>query len=149
MKKIKPAIIELCVVILLLIVVGCSLFHFEPGVCLSVSLFGRFELRNIDRVVITSDGKEWTITDPDLIEQLCDETRVAEDINLCMRDSKTIDLYAGDSLVRSMKWGPCCDAVEVYKPGITHWLIGSLGIDSGCVYLSDKLLAQLNAIIQE
>lgn len=149
MKKIKPAIVELCIVLALLVVGICSLFRLSPGECISVSLFGRFELRNIDRVVITSNGNEWTITNPDFIEQLCDETRIAEHVNLCMHDSKTIDLYAGNRLVRSMKWGPCCDAVEVYKPGISHWLIGGFGIDSGCVYLSDELLAQLNAIIKE
>ena len=143
----KAAIIELCIVLALLVVGVCSSFRFTPGECLSVSLFGRFELRNIDRVVITSDGNEWTITNPDLIEQLCDETRVAEHVNLCMRDSKTIDLYAGSRLVRSMKWGPCCDAVEVYKPSLTHWVIGGLGTNSGCVYLSKDLLAQLNTVI--
>ena len=155
MKKIKPAIIELCIVILLAIIVACSLFRFTffdgYGECISVSLFGRVELRNIDKVVIASNGKEWTITDSNLIKQICNETRVAERVNLCTESSKRIDLFSGDRLVRSMKWSGCCNTVEVYEPGITHWLIAPLGskVEGGYVKLSDGLIAQLNAIMME
>ena len=156
MKKIKPAIIELCIVLVLLIVVICSLFRFtffdgQPGECISVSLFGSLELRNIDKVVIASNGKEWTITDSNLIKQICNETRVAERVNLCTESSKRIDLYSGDRLVRSMKWSGCCNTVEVYESGMTHWLIAPLGskVEGGYVELSDGLIAQLNAIMME
>lgn len=148
MKKIKPAVVELCVVIGLLVVGICSLFRFDPGDCLSVSLFGKFELRNIDKVILASNGKEWTITDPDLIEQICDETRIADHVNPCSESSKRIDLYSGDRLVRSMVWAACCDTVEVYEPSITHWLFGGLDTESGYVVLSDKLVVQLNAIMK-
>lgn len=62
MKK-KSAIIELCIVLGLVVVVICSLFRFtyfdgQPGECISGSLFGRFELRNIDKVIIAANGKE-------------------------------------------------------------------------------------------
>lgn len=153
--KEKAAIIELCIVIVLLVVIICSLFRFtyfdgQPGECISVSLFGRFELQTVDKVVIASNGKEWTITDSNLIEQICNETRVAERINLCTESSKRIDLYSGDRLVRSMKWSGCCDTVEVYEPSITHWLIAPLGdkAEGGYVELSDDLRAQLNAVMK-
>ena len=156
MKRIKSSIVELCIVLVLLIVVICSLFRFtffdgQPGECISVSLFGRFELRNIDKVVIASNGKEWTITDSNLIKQICNETRVAERVNLCTESSKRIDLYSGDRLVRSMKWSGCCNTVEVYESGVTHWLIAPLGskVEGGYVELSDGLIAQLNAIMME
>ena len=148
MKKIKPVVIELCIVLVLLVVVICSLFRCSPGECISVSLFGRFELRNIDKVIIYADGKEWTITDSDFIEELCDETRVAEHINPCTRGGRKIDLYSGDRLVRSMIWATCCDQIEVYKPSITHWLIGGIGTESGSVSISEELMAQLNAVIK-
>ena len=146
--KNKAAVIELCIVLALLVVGICSLFRFSPGECICVSLFGRFELRNIDKVIISADGKEWTITDPNLIEQLCDETRVAEHINPCTRDGRKIDLYSGDRLVRSMIWGTCCDQIEVYKPSIIHWVIGGIGTESGSISMSEELLAKLNAVIK-
>ena len=155
MKKINPAIIELCIVLVVLVVIICSLFRFtyfdsQPGECMSVSLFGRFELQNIDKAVVAADGKKWTITDSNLIEQICNETRVADRVNLCTDSSKRIDLYSGDRLVRSMKWSSCCNTVEVYEPGITHWLIAPLGtkVEGGYVELSDDLLAQLNAVMK-
>ena len=155
MKKMKLAKIELFILLGLLLVAACSLFRFNyfdgnAGECFSVSLFGRLELRNIDKVVIVSDGKEWTITDPNLIGQICSETRVAERVDLCTESSKQINLYSGDRLVRSMKWSGCCGTVEVYEPGITHWLIAPLGskVEGGYVELSDELLVQLNAIME-
>lgn len=148
MKKIKPAMVELCIVLVLLVVGICSLFRLNSGECLSVSLFGRFELRNIDKVILVSNEKEWTITDSDLIEQICNETRIADHVNPCSERSKRIDLYSGDRLVRSMVWAACCDTVEVYEPGITHWLFGGLGTKSGYVELSDELLVQLNAVMK-
>ena len=155
MKKIKPAIIELCIVLVVLVVIICSLFRFtyfdgQPGECMSVSLFGRFELQNIDKAIVAADGKKWTITDSNLIEQICNETRVADRVNLCTDSSKRIDLYSGDRLVRSMKWSGCCNTVEVYKAGITHWLIAPLGakVEGGYVELSDDLMAQLNAVMK-
>lgn len=155
MKKIKPVVIELCIVLVLLVVVICSLFRFtyfdgQPGECISGSLFGRFELRNIDKVIIAANGKEWTITDSNLVKQICDETRVADRVNLCTESSKRIDLYSGDRLVRSMKWSVCCNTVEVYEPGISHWLIAPLGtkVEGGYVELSEELLAQLNAVMK-
>ena len=49
-----------------------------------------------------------------------------------------------------MNWSACCDTVEVYEPGITHWIIAALGEKSanGYVTFSKELLAQLNAIME-
>lgn len=149
MKKINPSMIELCIVIVLIIVVCCSLFHFEPGECISISWFGKFELRNIDKVVLISGKDWWTVTDTELIGEICDETRIADHVNPCVSGGKRIELYSGDRLVRSMLWGDCCDTVQVYTPDLTHWIIGGIGTEGGGVYLSEDLLAQLNAIMGE
>ena len=43
------------------------------------------------------------------------------------------------SMVHSMKWSSCCNTVEVYELGITHWLIAPLvtKVEGGYVELSD------------
>ena len=140
----------------LVIVVCCSLFRFnyfdgEPGECVSISLFGRFELRNIDKVIVASNGKEWTITDSDLIEQICNETRVAERAGPCTERSKRIDLYSGDKLIRSMNWSACCECVTVYNRDLTHWIFSPPGGSgkTGYVELSDELMARLNEVMKE
>ena len=155
MKRSKRLIAILCLVVLL-IVVACSLmrstaFDNEIGSCISISLFGRFELQNIDKAVIAADGQEWAITDSDLIEQICNETRIANRVNLCYETNRRIDLYSGDKLVRSMHWAECCNTVKVYEPGVTHWLIGGLGqeIEHGSVELSDELMSRLNEEMEE
>lgn len=161
MKKLlenKGALAELCVIFGLIVVACCSLFRFnyfdgEPGECISISLFGRFELRNIDKVIVVSRDKEWTITDSDLIEQICNETRVAERAGPCTESAslKRIELYSGDKLIRSMNWSECCDQIAVYNRGLTHWIFSPPGGSGkiGYVELSDELMARLNEVMKE
>ena len=67
----------------------------------------------------------------------------------CAKD-RTIEVYKGDRLIRSMVWGTCCDSVKVYDADVGHWLLltGSKN-PSGFVSLSDELVAKLNNLIQE
>ena len=129
----------------------CSLFGRGTGECISVAIGGKFELRNVDRAIVSSDGKVCTITDVVLLEQLVSETKFATHVNLCSSPYRRIDLYCGDKLVRAMEWSDCCYTVKVYEPGLTHWLIAPLGtkVEGGYVELSKELVNQLNTLMAE
>ena len=156
-RAIEPKWIALgCVAIVALYLITCPMmradvFGVDMGECISISHFGKLELRGIDRVVVTRGSRQITITDQDLIGQVTDETRIATRVRshcggpeYCDTPHGWIDLYQGDSLVRSMEWHVCCDMVKVYEEDATHWLIPwwckSCG---GYVYLSEELAGQL------
>lgn len=124
-------------------------FDGGAGECLSISLFGKLELKSVDKAVLSENGKEFIITDAELIDQIVTETRVATHAGFCYDRYRRIDLYNGDKLIRSMEWAQCCDTVKVYEPDLTHWLIVPLGgtANEGYVELSDELVDQLGALI--
>ena len=162
-KKRKPLnkkwIAIACLTVAVLYFITCPMmradvFGVDMGECISISPFGKLELRGIDHVVVRRGSRQVTITDRDLISQVTDETRIATRVRshcdtpeYCDDPHGWIDLYQGDSLARSMEWHVCCDMVKVYKEDATHWLLPwwckSYG---GYVYLSDELAGQLYAL---
>ena len=145
------ALIAVTLFILLCSSFRCTLFGSGTGECMSLSIGGKFELRNVDRAIISANGKVYTLTDVDLLEQLVSETRFATHVNLCSSPYRRIDLYCGDKLIRSMEWSDCCDTVKVYETDLTHWLIAPLGtkVEGGYVKLSKELVNQLSALMDE
>lgn len=138
-----------CLVAIILFFAVCSSLRVGNG-CISFSMFGKLELKNVDRAVLSANGKEITITDESLLDEIVSETRVADEVRTCGSFNKQIDLYSGDKLIRSMKWAECCDSVKVYEPDLTHWLI-SLDeyADAGYVELSKDLVTKLNKLIDK
>lgn len=159
-KKVNPELIVFCcVVAVVLFFITCSMirvsiFETNMGECISISPFGKLELRDIDKVVVTTDDSQITITDQNLIGQITDETRIATHVrsrcggpDYCDDPYGRIDLYREDNLIRSMEWDTCCDSVYVYERDLTHWLIPWwCDYDGGYVSLSDELAEQLNAL---
>ena len=128
-----------------------------PGECISISIFGKLELKNIDRAVVTVYGEERVVTDANLVEQIVFETRTATRVESechadccgCESPHMQIDLYRGDTMIRSMEWQRCCDYVKVYEPDLTHWLFApGYEVEAGYVSLSNELILQLNSIIE-
>lgn len=125
------------IVVALVISISCfSLISYGPernsfggrylGACHSIALFGKLEIAGVDKVVISSGDKSLTITDPDLVEQIVDKTKVASwgynvGCGCCEQRGWKIDLYRGDWLVRSMDWVED-DIVKVYNRDLTHWV---------------------------
>lgn len=131
---------------------SCNLLSGNVGKCLAISPFGKLELLGVDKAVVTVDGEAVTVTDPALLERIVDETKVASLSYTCtgcnMKD-RTIDLYRGDQLVRSMEWYDCQDGVRVYDTGLTHWIFPEPGAGmakAGYVELSRELVNELNAL---
>ena len=132
-----------------------SIFETNMGECISVSLFGKLELRGIDKVVMTVHNEQVIITDGKLIRQIADETRIATHVRSrcggpghCDDPQGQLELYRGDKLVSSMDWDLCCDMVKVYDGDMTHWLIPWwCKSDGGYVYLSDELTDQLYELV--
>lgn len=120
----------------------------QYGKCVSISLFGKMELKDIDKAIIYENNEAFTITDTDLIDQIVSETKVATHADVCYSTQKRIELYRGDKIVRSMGWADCCNTVKVYESDLTHWLIPELGgtADAGYIVLSDDLVGKLNAV---
>ena len=146
-KEMKIELILLgCLVAIILFFVICSSMK-VTNECVSISLFGKWELKNVDCAVITIDGEKVTVTDENLLDELVSETRVADRVSACGESSRQIDLYSGDKLVRSMKWDACCNTVKVYEPGLTHWLISfKQSVNAGYVQISNELASQLEAL---
>ena len=149
-----------CLIVVILYLITCPMMSAKVlevniGKCISISLFGKLELRDIDKAVITKYDKQITITNQGLIKQITDETRIATHVRShcggpgkCDDPYKRIDLYQGDTLVRSMEWHACCDMVRVYEEDATHWLIPWwCPSQGGFIYLSEELASQLNALM--
>ena len=146
-------IILICIGLVILFFVLCSevrstLHTKEYGRCINVAVFGKLELRNVDRVVITKNGAEITVTDSTLIDQIVSETTVATHGRIHDANDGTIRLYRGDKLLRSMGWSTCCDLVQVYEADLTHWVIALPEInDAGFVQLSADLVEEINRLL--
>ena len=123
---------------------GSSNIFTESGGCISVS-FDKREVKTVDKVVVSNGEKEVTIEDNTFVDRIVNETKVATHICRRCPEDKRIDLYCGDTLVRSMGWSTCCDTVRVYSADDTHWVFSIEGQeDEGYVYLSNALIRQLN-----
>lgn len=131
--------------------VSCNLLSGDYGACLAISPFGRLELLGVDKAVVTVDGETVTVTDGELLSRIVDETKVATHANVCddSMSVRTIKLYRGDRLVRSMKWSDCAGMLRVYEADLTHWILQELGAgyhQTGYVELSDELIRELEAL---
>ena len=165
-KQRKPInsdlVILACLAVVVLFFAVCTSFRsniLQSGIgkCISVSLFGKLELLGVDRAELVVYGEEIEITDPELLSQIVKETKVAThmDTNCCQDCCGCPDphwglnLYRGEKQVRSMVWLTCCDAMEVYKPDATHWLIPppEVTAEAGYVDLSGELVRKLDALI--
>lgn len=128
--------------------VHSSLLSKDDG-CLSITLFEKRKLADVDRVVIDKRDRRCEITDKDLIDDIINETSIATHATSGVHGKDyTIELYSGDELVRSMPWASCCDIVTVYTEDATHWLfnlwVGKAKV--GYVYLSQELVDVLEGL---
>ena len=156
-KSIKwKQIVAVCLTVVALYFLICpmirvSIFETNMGECISVSLFGKWELRGIDKVVMTVRNKQIVVTDNNLVKQIADETRIATHVRSqcgapahCDDPQGRLELYRGGELICSMDWDICCDIVNVYERDMTHWLIPwRCKYYGGYAYLSDELTGQL------
>lgn len=131
------AVPSVVIIIVLAVVISCNVLVSGPVIrektgepylfsCTSVVLFGKLEIADVDKVVISSDDKTLTITDQALVEQIVDKTKVAKwayssGCGCCEQRGWRIDLYRGDQLARSMDWIED-DIVKVYDCDLTHWV---------------------------
>ena len=162
-KKRKPLnkkwIALACLIVAVVYFVTCPMMRTSTsevtrGECISISLFGKLELRDIARVEIIGYAEQVTITDQELIRQITNETRIATYVRSdcwkpahCSDPHRQIELYRGDQMVRSMDWDACCDRVYVYERDLTHWLIPWwCDYEGGYVSLSNELIERLNAL---
>lgn len=110
--------------------------------------FDRQQMRSVDKIVLRSGEQVVEITEGELLKAVVSETMVATHINVNCTEDRSIELYAGDTLVRSMIWSTCCDTVRVYDADEAHWMLTlEWGTNGGCVYLSSELASQLNALL--
>ena len=122
------------------------------GKCFSVAFFETQKMAAADRIVIKGNGKEITITDTEVVRELAEQTTVATHANLGCAEDRQIEVYRGNKLIRSMKWGSCCHAVKVYETDVSHWLFSptdleNLNRNSGWVFLSNEMVDTLNALL--
>lgn len=172
-KQLSPSawvmIIAVCLGVALYAISASSLVSHGPprirgnrpgGACTSVVLFGKLEMKDVDKVIISSDSQSITITDQALVDQIVDETKVADygfsvGCGCCEIKDRQIELYSGDRLVRSMRWYED-NIVKVYETDLTHWVFfvrddGFAHRDEydGYVRLSQELEDHLDALFDD
>lgn len=128
----------------------CTLFTKDMGRCLSISLVGKWELRDVDKAVITHNGKTVSTTDLEFLSQLTKETQTATHGGDHGDESVKIQLYCGDKLVRTMYFSECCHTITVYETDATHWIFSWWILDhyeSGYVFASNSLADQIYDLI--
>jgi hypothetical protein len=139
--------VALCIVLLLQINVGVSCNPFDGGGCISVT-FDKLPMMLADRAVIRVGEKHYEMTDLDFVRQITAETRCATNTDLCHnKTDRWIDIYWGETLVRSMMWETEHDSIIVYDAGILHWVFPS-DEGLGIVDPSDDLLQKLKQVIE-
>ena len=149
-SRTRKWILLVCLVsacLLLFVNVAVSFNTRDGGGCISVT-FDKLPMMFADRAVIRVGEISYEITDDDLLRQIVSETRVATNTDLCNHKvDRWIDVYCGDTLVRSMMWEDYHDGIVVYHAGVSHWVFPS---DSGLgiVYPSEELLQKLEEIIK-
>jgi len=155
-KWTKVIIITLSVCFVLAVLNVLQLLPFSFGInlndaygCVTVT-FDTWTMKQADKVIIKANDKEITVTDKAFIKEIVEETTVATNGPVGCADDRTIAVYKGDRLIRSMSWGTCCDSVKVYDADAAHWVLltGSKN-PSGFVSLSDELVDKLNTLINE
>ena len=124
----------------------------QYGECISIAFFEKQRLWGVDKIIIESeDGNVIEITEKQLISDILDETAVATHASSPHGNyERSIYLYNGDKLVRSMKWTACCDTIEVYRADACHWFItpGGGTADVGFVYLSEELITKIDTLLE-
>ena len=112
--------------------------------------FDKQQMRSVDRMVLIDGDRTVELTNRALLDAVVDETMAATHLGGHSTTGRRIELYAGDTLVRSMIWTTCCDVVEVYGADESHWFLTVEGAKcGGSVYLSTELVQQLNALLEE
>lgn len=149
-KPINPDLIILAWLAVIVLVFSlffhtCSHFSTDNGI-ISFSMFGKLELRGVDKMAISVGEEQFVVTDRELLDQVIGETAVAThgDLRCPGTIDRRIDLYRGEKLVRSMEWSTCTDAVFVFEEDLTHWVFPG---EFGCAVLSKDLVSNLNALV--
>lgn len=152
-KKTKLVLLlSVCVAGMVLLVLmlstsmAVSLNVFDNGGCISVA-FDKSSMKKVDRIVIRADEKRYEITDPVVISMIVSETMVATNTDLRYPNTdRWIDVYSGNTLVRSMRWADNHDTIVVYNRDSIHWIYPSME-GAGLVYPSTDLVALLNSVL--
>ena len=127
--------------------IGGSNIFTESGGCISFS-FDKRDITTVNKVVVSNGDKEVVIEDKALVDLVVNETKVATHIGGSCPEDKKIELYSGDTLIRSMGWSSCSDTVRVYSADDAHWVFSIEGPeDEGDIYLSDTLVKILNDLL--
>lgn len=149
--KRKVAIVCVFIVLaLLLLNVGMHMNPFVSGGCFSFT-FDKLPMLLADKAVIRVGDDSYVITDSRLVNDITSETICATHTDLCCsKTDRWIDIYCGDTLIRSMRWEDGHDGIVVYNvyndSGILHWIFPTDGGD-GIVYPSEELISHLKEII--
>ncbi|MBQ6851707.1 MAG: hypothetical protein IJO04_01570 [Oscillospiraceae bacterium] len=164
--KKRNKIIALCACFVLLgsllvFLITCVSFSFS-GIfrgCVSITFFEKQRLSSVDKVILTDEieHQSVTITDKHLIGEIINQTSIATHANLgCAKsNSRRIDLFSGEQLIRSMKWSNCCEnTVNVYDADGTHWIVPRYTLflnpdkQEGWVIISRELERTLKAALR-
>lgn len=120
--------------------------------CISVTFFENHHVLTVDKMVLRSVGEpDIEITDLFLVKRVTAATTTANRGPLKCPRIAWIELYNGDKLIRSMRWSPSKQIVEVCEaPDNTHILITQTDCETGgFVKLSPALGNKLEGIVKE
>ena len=139
----KKWIIIAIVLLILLLNVDIAGRPEMAGGCVCVS-FDRWDMLQADKIVIEFRGQTHTVTDRNFILGFTQATMAGTYSDYCCANLQEgrIDIYRGDTLLRSMRYVENHDAV-VYDEDASRWVLGG---EEGHVFLTGWVKDELRKL---
>lgn len=130
-KGLFLAVIGLCAVLLAVMLATNVSIGGAPtmsGGCVCIS-WDKWDMMRADKIVLTMPDETYTVTDPDLIRILAEETLTGDYTDYCCAKAEDgwMEIYRGERLLRRMRYIENHNAFA-YEADGSHWvLFGSEG----------------------
>lgn len=116
--------------------------------CFSIA-FDKLQMNLVDRIVIKTPIKETVITDPLLINEIVNNTMVADSKGYNVDyDEYFLQLFHDGTLIREMRQSSDFpNIIEVYKTDRAHWCFPNEN-ETGTVHVSIELLKKIENALE-
>lgn len=146
-------IISICICVLipigiLFLNMGIGRGGDQVGGCTSV-VFDKIALNSANRILVYEGNQVSIITEKSVVGEIVDMFLVADctDMGQIYTD-RYLEIYSGNSLVRTVRFSQDGTFVKLYDADMTHWVFGSTG-KAGQLTMSTETMERLNQLIKE
>ena len=148
-KGIILVVIGLCAVLLAVMLATNVSIGGAPtmaGGCVCIS-WDKWDMMRADKIVLALSDESYTITDPELIRALAEDTLTGDYTNYCCAKEEDgwIEIYRGDRLLRRMRYIENHNAFA-YEADGSHWVLFG---NEGHAFLEQDTIQKLGDYIGE